>query len=266
MTNLFIRMHPQFSFRLFAFSALLAANVLADPLTKPLDIDFGRDVASRNLKGLATRSDGRILPGPVFTDLTGPKIGDILWVMKPAGPDKFLVGTGPDGKVQEVTFNPKDSAYTVREVADVAETQAIALLPLKDGSLLVGTSPTGALYLFKDGKQVARVPLPADSVFDFLLQPDGSVLAATGNPGKIYRLDLKKLAAAGLIEGKAGDDKLLADKGVTLFGEIRDRNVRRLALFPDGRIVAGSSPKGNLYTFTPTPSAATSSTPSPKQL
>ena len=234
---------------LSVFFALLAVTVLADPLTKQLEIDFGRDVASRNLKGLATRSDGRILPGPVFTDLTGPKIGDILWVMKPAGPDKFLVGTGPDGKVQEVSFNPKDSSYTVREVADVAETQAIALLPLKDGSLLIGTSPTGALYLFKDGKPVARVPLPADSVFDFLLQPHGSVLAATGNPGKIYRLDLKKLAAAGVKEGKAGDDKQLADLGVTLFGEIRDRNVRKLARLADGTVLAGSSPKGNVYSF-----------------
>lgn len=239
-------------FRSSSFSALfalLAVTVLADPLSKQLEIDFGRDVASRNLKGLATRSDGRILPGPVFTDLTGPRIGDILWVIKPAGRDKFLVGTGPDGKVQEVTFNPKDSSYTVREVADVAETQAIALLPLADGSLLIGTSPTGALYLFKDGKPIARVPLPADSVFDFLLQPDGSVLAATGNPGKIYRVDLKKLAAAGLIEGKAGDDKLLADKGVTLFGEIRDRNVRKLARLADGSVLAGSSPKGNIYSF-----------------
>ncbi len=239
-------------FRSSSFSALFAlfaASLLADPLTKQLEIDFGRDVASRNLKGLATRSDGRILPGPVFTDLTGPRIGDILWVMKPAGRDKFLVGTGPDGKVQEVTFNPKDSTYTVREVADVAETQAIALLPLKDGSLLIGTSPTGALYLFKDGKPIARVPLPADSVFDFLPQPDGSVLAATGNPGKIYRVDLKKLAAAGLIEGKAGDDKLLADKGLTLFGEIRDRNVRKLARLADGSVLAGSSPKGNVYSF-----------------
>jgi hypothetical protein len=234
---------------LFLLGLFVVVKVLADPLTKQLDIDFGRDVASRNLKGLATRSDGRILPGPVFTDLTGPRIGDILWVMKPAGPDKFLVGTGPDGKVQEVTFNPKDSSYTVREVADVAETQAIALLPLKDGAFLIGTSPTGALYLFKDGKPLARVPLPADSVFDFLLQPDGSVLAATGNPGRIYRLDLKKLATAGLIEGKAGDDQLLADKGVTLFGEIRDRNVRRLARLADGRVLAGSSPKGNIYSF-----------------
>ena len=39
------------------------------------------------------------------------------------------------------------------------------------------------------------------------------------------------------------------DRGVTLFAEIRDRNVRRLARLTDGRVVAGSSPKGNIYSF-----------------
>lgn len=233
-----------------AFAFLVLSQLLsADPLTKQLEIDFGRDVASRNLKGLATRSDGRVLPGPVFTDLDGPKVGDILWVLKSAGKNLYVVGTGPEGKVQEVAFKPKDNSYTVREIADVPETQAMAVLPLASDTLLVGTSPTAAIYLVKDGKNVARVPLPADSVFDFLALPDGGVLAATGNPGKIYRLDLKKLAKAGLIEGKAGDEKLLADKGVVLFGEIRDRNVRRLARLADGRVIAGSSPKGNIYAF-----------------
>jgi hypothetical protein len=237
---------------LLALSILAAGALSADPLTKTQDIDFGRDVASRNLKGLATRSDGRVLPGPVFTDLAGPKIGEILWTLKPAGPNKFVVGTGPDGKVQEVTFNPKDNTYTVKELADIAETQAIALQPLADGSLLIGTSPTAALYLWRDGKIVARVPLPADSVFDFLLLPDGGVLAATGNPGKIYRLDLAKLAKAGVIEGKIESDALLADRGIILFGEIRDRNVRKLARLGDGRVIAGSSPKGNVYSFAAT--------------
>ncbi len=238
-------------FRLFLPFVFFVVTLRADPLTKQLEIDFGRDVASRHLKGLATRSDGRVLPGPVFTDLAGPKLGEILWMLRPAGPGRFVVGTGPDGKVQEVTFNPKDNSYAVREIADVAETQAIAVQSLSDGTLLVGTSPIAAVYLFKDGKNLARVPLPADSVFDFLPQPDGSVLAATGNPGKVYRLDPKKLATAGVIEGKAGDDPLLADKGVALFGEIRDRNVRRLARLSDGRVVAGSSPKGNIYSFSP---------------
>ena len=229
-----------------------ALRLPADPLTKEIEIDFGRDVASRNLKGLATRSDGRVLPGPVFTDLEGPKLGEILWVMKSSGTNRFIIGTGPDGKVQEVTFNPKDNSYTAREIADVTEPQAIAVQPLADGLVLVGTSPTAAVYLVKDGKNIARVPLPADSVFDFLLLPDGTVLAATGNPGKIYKLDLKKLAQAGLIEGKISDDKAIADKGVTVFGEIRDRNVRRLARLSDGRVIAGSSPKGNVYSFSAT--------------
>lgn len=235
-----------------ALFVLFVARLSADPLTKTQELDFGRDVASRNLKGLATRSDGRVLPGPVFTDLSGPKLGEILWTIKSAGPNKFVVGTGPDGKVQEVTFNPKDDSYTVSELADVAETQAIALLPLPDGALLIGTSPAGALYLWRDGKIVARVPLPADSVFDLLALPDGSVLAATGNPGKIYQVDLAKLAQSGVIEGKIDSDALLADRGVKVFGEIRDRNVRRLARLADGRIIAGSSPKGNVYSFAAT--------------
>jgi hypothetical protein len=252
MTNQFISMHPRYIFPRFALFVLFMANLSADPLTRQLEIDFGRDVASRNLKGLATRSDGRVLPGPVFTDLDGPKLGEILWVLKATGRNKFVVGTGPEGKVQEVAFNPKDNSYAVREVADVAETQAIAVLPLADGLLLVGTSPTAAIYLVKGGKNLARLPLPADSVFDFLALPDGTVLAATGNPGKIYRLDPARLAKAGLIEGKAGDEKLLADKGVSVFGEIRDRNVRRLARLADGRVIAGSSPKGNIYAFAAT--------------
>src|SRR5258708_5863737 len=128
MTNSFIRMHSRRSaFSLFAFFALFVANLPADPLTKQLEIDFGRDVASRYLKGLATRSDGRVLPGPVFTDLAGPKLGEILWVLKPVAANKFLIGTGPDGKVQEVSFNAKDGSYTAREVADVTETNALAL-------------------------------------------------------------------------------------------------------------------------------------------
>ena len=249
------------SFSRFCSFVLLVCFVVtlrADPLTKTLEIDFGRDVASRNLKGLATRSDGRVLPGPVFTDLSGPKLGDILWAIKPLGGGKFLVGTGAEGRVEEVSFTATENSYTTRTVADVGETQAIALHPLADGSFLIGTSPTAAVYLAKDGKLLARVPLPADSVFDFLALPDGSVLVGTGNPGKIYRLDFAQFSQAGINDAKLADDKALAEKGLTLFGEIRDRNVRRLLGLPDGRVIAGSSPRGNVYSFSPA-----ASTPGP---
>jgi hypothetical protein len=45
----------------FVFTAALAP---ADNFTLEQSIDFFRDVSSRNLKGLAVRSDGRLLSGP----------------------------------------------------------------------------------------------------------------------------------------------------------------------------------------------------------
>lgn len=239
----------------------------ADPLTKRLEIDFGRDVASRDLAGLATRSDGRIVPGPVLTELAGPAIGELLWAVEPAGgPEagrRWLVGTGPEGRIIEITLD--GTAYTRREFARLSEPQVFALKALPDGSVLAGTSPTGAFYLLKDGKPAARVALPVDSIFDIVLlptAPGGSqptapnakpeasfALVATGNPGRIYRVDLAQLARAGVSTDRIADPKILREKGITLFGEIRDRNVRRLALLPDGRIAAGSAPTGNVYLF-----------------
>src|SRR5664280_1825494 len=138
-----------------------SALVGADPLTRHLDIDFGRDVASRNLTGLATRSDGCIVPGPALTELAGPAVGELLWTMEAANGSgqSWLVGTGPEGRIVEVTL--KGTNYTMREVARVAEPQVFAL-----------NSLPGALYLIREGKTVARVVLPADSIFDVLLLPD----------------------------------------------------------------------------------------------
>ncbi|HVU17285.1 MAG TPA: hypothetical protein VHD32_10180 [Candidatus Didemnitutus sp.] len=234
---------------LAALAACVATTLLADPLTKQTEIDFGRDVASRNLKGLATRSDGRVFPGPVFNDLKGPRLADLLWTLRPLGNDRFLVGTGPDGKILEVALNAHDATYTVRDAGNVIEAQVLAVQPLADGAFLAGTSPAASVYLFRGGKAVARVPLTGDSVFDFLALPDGTVLAATGNPGRIYRIDPAKLAKAGVPDAKSVDSRSLADRGITVFAEVRDRNVRRLARLPDGRIIAGSAPKGNVYVF-----------------
>ncbi|MBL9188480.1 MAG: hypothetical protein JNK23_13420 [Opitutaceae bacterium] len=222
----------------------------AEPLSRKTEIDFYRDVPSRNLKGLATRSDGRLVAGPVLRDLAAPPPADILWSLEPSGdPTKFLVGTGPDGRILELTLDAALASFTTREIAKLDDPQVFAVRRLADGALLAGTSPKGALHLIRDGASVARVALPVDSIFDLLLLNDGTALAATGNPGRIYRIDLAKLTAAGLNPEKTTDAAVLAERGVTLFGEIRDRNVRRLVALSDGRIAAGSSPKGNLYAF-----------------
>lgn len=219
----------------------------AEPLSKNYPVDFFRDVPSRNLKGLATRSDGRLISGPVLTDLNGPALPGLLWCLEPAGERKWFIGSGPDGKIVEVTLDPAGTSYSVREFADLTEPQVLSLKHLPNGDLLAGTSPNGVLSLIHDGKVIAEVGLAADSIFDLVVR-ENHAFVATGNPARIYDVDLKKFSTAGIDKTRARTAPVLATKGITVFGEVRDRNVRRIAWLGD-RLIAGSSPRGNIYSF-----------------
>lgn len=234
---------------MFALASLVGATS-AEPLSRGTEIDFFRDVPSRNLKGLAARSDGRLVAGPVLTELSGPAPADLLWSLEATNdPTTWLVGTGPDGKIFEVTADFAKATFTAREFAKLDEAHVFALARLPDGSLLAGTSPHGALCLVRDGQQITRVALPVDSIFDVLVLDGKTALVATGNPGRIYRVELAKFSRSPAVVENTADAKLLAERGITLFGEVRDRNLRRLTRLPDGRIIAGSSPRGNVYAF-----------------
>ncbi len=238
--------------RFIACAAFISAagSVGAEPLSKKTEVDFYRDVLSREMHGLASRSDGRLVAGPALTDLKGQAPSELLWCLTPAPGAKWLVGGGPGGQVFEVALAPNASAFTSKELVKLGEPQVYALKALPDGSFLAGTSPAGGLYLVRGGKVSARVGLPVDSVFDLVVLDDGkTALAATGNPGRIYRVDLAKFGAGGVSAGRTADAPALAGRGITLFGEASDRNLRRIARLTDGRIVAGSAPKGNIYLF-----------------
>ncbi len=230
--------------------ALAACSLRADPLSRKTDVDFYRDVPSRDLHGLASRSDGRLVGGPVLTDLKGAAPSALLWCLEPGPGGSWILGAGPGGRVLQVDADLSAGTFTSKELAHLGDVQVYAVRVLADGSILAGTSPAGGLYLIKSGKVVSRIGLPADSVFDLLLSADGrTALAATGNPGRIYKVDLAAFAAAGISADRTSDAKALAARGVSVFGEVSDRNLRRLARLSDGRVVAGSAPKGNLYLF-----------------
>ncbi|HEY5078898.1 MAG TPA: hypothetical protein VII43_03590 [Opitutaceae bacterium] len=232
-----------------AFALAMAGSVAADPLSKKTDIDFYQDVMSRDLHGLATRSDGRLVAGPVLTDLAGKPGSDLLWCLEPGAGGKWLVGGGPGGRVLEISVDFAAATYSSKEVVKLGDVQVYALKSLADGSILAGTSP-GGLYLIKNGKVAAHAVLPAVSIFDLCLLPDGkSALAATGDPGRIYRIDLAKFASGGAAPNKATNPAALEARGLALFGEVSDRNIRRIARLSDGTIAAGSAPKGNIYIF-----------------
>lgn len=235
----------------FALTLAAAATLSADPLSKSLEIDFYREVPNRNLKALAVRSDGRVLVGPTIRDLPGAIPADLLWTFVRAGDDKaWLVGTGPEGKIFRVNTDVR-ADYKPELAVDLDATHVFALCALEGDAFLAGTSPQGTLTLVRGGKIVASVALPADSVFDIVKLPGKTpaALVATGNPGRIYRVDLEKFASTGEVKTKLTAPADLEKHGFTLFGEIRDRNVRRLLSLADGRVIAGSAPKGNVYAF-----------------
>src|SRR5690606_10976111 len=108
------------------------------------------------------------------------------------------------------------------------EPHIFALARLPDGTLLAGTSPKGALCLIRDGKLVARIALPVDSIFDILPIRESNdseavkqVLISTGNPGRIYKVDLSKFSRASIVADKITDENILGGHGISLFGEIR---------------------------------------------
>ncbi len=246
-------MSPYRPFRAAAPFALLIAAALplsADPLSKKTDIDFYRDVPSRELHGLATRSDGRVVAGPAMADLKGLAPSELLWCLDALPGGKWLVGGGPGGRILEISVDYAAGTFAASDVARIGDVQVYAIKALPDGSVLAGTSPAGGLYLVRAGKVAARTGLPADSIFDILLL-DGAkaALVATGNPARIYRVDLAKFGSAGISDVKTTDPKELAAHGISLFGEVTDRNLRRIARLSNGRIVAGSAPRGTIFLF-----------------
>jgi len=235
--------------RVLCLIAALTATAWGDPLSKRTDIDFFRDAASRGLNGLAARADGRLVAGPVLTELKGVAPAQLLWNAEPAGSGRWLVGSGPEGRVYEVTADLAAAKYTAKELIKLDDAQVYALKALPGGGFLAGTSPKGGLVLVEGGKVVAHVRLPADSVFDLADAGDGSWLVATGNPGRIYRVTLDKFRTAGLSTAAVENDQSLALHGIVLFGSIADRNVRRMAHLADGTWAVGSAPHGNVYRF-----------------
>ena len=226
-------------------AGLAAQNGDAISFSKSHTINFYREVVSRDLAGLAIRSDGRIISGPTLTPLAGAPGADLWWDWEPLGPEEGLVGTGPDGSVLRVTVSDDGQTYATEVWAESDANHLFSIKHLARRRLVVaGSSPDATLYVWNDqGTELARVALPADSIFDLLADPaESTLLVATGNPGNLYRVNLETL-----IEADPSAD--LADRGVSLLGKVRDRNIRQLAWAPSGDVLAGSAPSGNLYQF-----------------
>ena len=255
---------PRFLFLFLCALGCGSSVARADALSKSQKVDFFREVSSRNIAGLATRSDGRLISGPVLRKLEADFGTELMWDIEPLSPGNWLVSTGPSGVIKQVTLpDLSDVESAVVETwAEIATDHVFVIKHLGGDRILAGGSPRGGLYLLAAGEVVAAVNLPVDSILDILVLDAGTALVATGNPGRIYRVDLAVFESTQPVETpntETGleDDAVVAEvapvpwteRGISEFGAIRDRNVRRLARDDEGRVLAGSAPDGNLYRF-----------------
>ena len=108
----------------------------ADNFTKKHHINFFRDVSSRDLEGFSTRSDGRLLAGPTLRSLPLELGVDLVWDIEPQGDGRWLIATGPDGKILELSFDRSSGEMTTRVWADLDGGQVFKLLALSDGRVV----------------------------------------------------------------------------------------------------------------------------------
>jgi len=221
-------------------------------LSKSQPISFYQQTVERELEGLGIRSDGRIIQGPVMTDLAGDPITTLWWDWESsADPDIGWIGSGPDGEILRMELEVDAGIFKSAVWADTPANHVFVVKSLTDGKLLAGGNPNGALFMLsEDGTLLQQASLPADSVFDILIEEQGEIAwVATGNPALLFRVDLTTFV-------KSEDALPLADRGIERWGAVRDRNIRSLAFDAEGRILAGSAPSGNIYRFDLTGSPA----------
>lgn len=227
---------------LLASGSSLAESAVT--FSKNQNISFYREVPSRDLKGLAIRSDGRIIEGPQLSALAGNPIADIWWDIEATTGQRWLIGTGPNGDILEIEPDISGGTFSATLWAKTGANHVFALKRLSNGMVLAGTAPDATLSIWnQNGDKQTSVDLPADSILDILIdEAEKNIWVATGNPGTVYQINLNQVL-------NSQPEDSLADRGVELWGKVRDRNVRQLAWNANGRILAGSAPSGNLYEF-----------------
>lgn len=148
-------------------------------------------------------------------------------------PDGWAVGTGGEGRVLKIARNG-----AVSVLFDAPESNVFALHADADGTLFVGTSPSGKVYRLRAAKGGAGV-LEAVPFFDpgetyiwaMARDASGSLWVATGSEGHLYRVDA------------AGKGELVYD------GE--DPHLRSLLAEPDGGLWIGTAGQGLLVRRAP---------------
>src|SRR5579863_7958391 len=180
--------------------------------------DFS-DFEKGTAKGVAIRSDGRLMPALKFSAYSDPNLA-YLWALRMDSRGRIYGAGGSDAKV--LRFDDPAKPTTVFESGELA---AQAITFDSHDNLYVGTSPDGKVYkVTPDGQKAVFFDPQTKYIWGLVVDPQGNLFVATGDKGQVF---------------------VVAPNGKgQLFYQSDERHARSIAFDAKGNLLVGTDPDG----------------------
>ncbi|HXW56530.1 MAG TPA: hypothetical protein VEJ67_12330 [Candidatus Cybelea sp.] len=170
-------------------------------------------------KGVAIRSDGKLMPALEFNAFSDPNLA-YIWQLRLDSAGRLYAAGGPNAKVVRLDGDGK-----TKDVFDSSELAAQAIAFDAKDNLYVGTSPDGKVYkVTPDGKKSVFFDPKTKYIWAISVDPQGDLFVGTGDKGEVY------------VVGPDGQGRVLYQ------GD--ERHARSLALDSRGNLFIGTEPSG----------------------
>jgi outer membrane protein assembly factor BamB len=212
--------------RRLILTCLLTTGLFAPALVYAEHTHFWRqsdysDFEKGTAKGVAIRSDGKLVLAPQFAALSDPNLM-YLWALRTDSRGRIYAAGGSDAKV--LRFDDPAKPTTVFEAPELSA-QTIAFDA--HDNLYVGTSPDGKVYkVTPDGQKSVFFDPKAKYIWALALDAQGTLFVGTGDKGEIFAVT--------------------PDSKGQLFYQSDERHARSLAFDAKGNLLVGTDPDGQI--------------------
>jgi hypothetical protein len=197
------------------------------------------DFARGRFAGMSISYDGKLSLSPALTTVFDSGQAEV-WSLAAAPDGSIYLGTGNRGRLFRVDAPSQNTAAAGSLVWTADQPEIFAVTVDSKGVVYAGTSPDGRVYRIENGKATEYFAPGAHYIWALAVAPDGALMVATGDEGKIFRV-------TGPAQG--GPAQSGPAQG-TVYYETGQAHVTALAFDAQGRLLAGSEPNGILYRIT----------------
>src|ERR1700691_6184206 len=172
--------------RRLILTCLLATALLAPALLYAEHTHFWRqsdysDFEKGTAKGVAIRSDGKLVPAPQFAAFSDPNLM-YLWALRTDSRGRVYAAGGSDAKVLRLDDRAKPTT-----VFEAPELSAQTIVFDAHDNLYVGTSPDGKVYkVTPDGQKAVFFDPKAKYICALALDAQGTLFVGTGDKGLAF--------------------------------------------------------------------------------